>query len=160
MTVVWITGLPASGKSTLAARLQRRIAHAILLDGDEVRAVLGMHGYDAAARDAFYRALAGLAALVARQGCVAIVAATAPAHAHRQHARALAPRFVEVLVDTPLAVCADRDVKGLYAAARRGDVATLPGEGVAYERPAAPDVVARGGEDDTAIEHIVELVRS
>jgi adenylylsulfate kinase len=160
VTVVWITGLPSSGKSTLAARLRERLARALVLDGDEVRDALGMHGYDAAARDAFYRALAGLAALVARQGLVAIVAATAPTREQRQHARALAPRFVEVFVDTPLAECARRDAKGLYAAARGGAAPTLPGGGAAYERPEAPDVIAHGGEDDAAIAAIVERVRA
>jgi bifunctional enzyme CysN/CysC len=77
--------------------------------------------------------LAGLAPLIARQ--VAIVAATGPKQEHRGLARALAPRFLEVLVDTPLEQCARRDPKGLYAAAHRGELTTLPGEGAAYERP-------------------------
>jgi adenylylsulfate kinase len=160
MTVVWITGLPSSGKSTLAARLQRRLANAIVLDGDEVRDVLGMHAYDSRGRYAFYRALSGLSALIARQGVVAIVPATAPSREHRAVARELAPRFLEVFVDTPLDECERRDSKGLYAAARRGAVTALPGGAVEYERPSSPDVIAQGGEDDLAIARILDLLRA
>lgn len=162
MTVVWITGLPSSGKSTLAVRMRDALVaaerSAVVLDSDELRQVLGMHGYEPAARDAFYRALAGLAAMIARQGVIAIVAATAPSRAHREVARQLAPRFVEVFVDTPLAECARRDTKGLYAAARRGEVSSLPGDGATYERPAAPDVIAHGGEDDQAIAALIRRI--
>jgi len=159
MTVVWMTGLPSAGKSTLAARLQQQLAGAIVLDGDEVRQAIEMHGYDPVARDSFYRVLARLAALVARQRVIAIVAATSPSRMHRAFAREVAPRFVEVFVDTPLAECARRDTKGLYAAARTGGVANLPGDGAAYERPTSPDVIAHGGEDAGAIAAILELVR-
>jgi adenylylsulfate kinase len=158
MTVVWITGLPSSGKSTLAARVQRHLAGAVVLDGDEVREAIEMHGYDRAARDSFYRVLARLAALVARQGVIAIVAATSPSPVHRAFAREVAPRFIEVFVDTPLAECTDRDTKGLYAAARSGDVANLPGDGAAYEHPTSPNVIAHGGEDEGAVAMILELV--
>lgn len=152
--VVWITGLPAAGKTTLARLVQPRLAPALVLDSDEVRDALGMHAYDAAGRDAFYRALAELAALLARQGFAVIVAATAPARVHRERARARAPRFLEVFVDTPSAACAARDPKGLYAAA----VATLPGRGAPYEPPVAPDVVAHGGLDGAAVEAIVRAL--
>lgn len=155
MIVVWMTGLPSSGKSTLAERLRDRLAAArraaIVLDGDAMRTILGATGYDAAARDGFYRALAELAALIARQGPIVIVPATAPLRAHRALARELAPRFVEVYVDTPLAECARRDPKRLYAAAERGEIATLPGLGGAYEPPLAPDVIAHGGDDPHAL---------
>jgi adenylylsulfate kinase len=102
--------------------------------------------------------LARLAALVSLQGVVAIVAATAPTREQRRHARELAPRFIEVFVDTPLDECTRRDVKGLYAAARRGRVSTLPGDGAAYESPTAPNVVAHGGDDEAAIAKIVDLL--
>ena len=93
--VVWITGLFASGKSTLAARTAARLrdagAAAVVLDGDDVREVfVPPHGYDDAGRDAFYRTLAGLAALIARQGTIVIVPATAHLRRWREYAR----RFV------------------------------------------------------------------
>jgi adenylylsulfate kinase len=151
--VVWLTGLPQSGKSTLARRVRDRIAprrSCVLLDSDDVRAAIGADHYAAGDRDAFYRMLAGLAALLARDGHVVLVAATAPSRAHRDAARAAAPDFAEVWVRTPLPECEARDTKGLYARARRGDAPDLPGLGAAYEPPAAPDVVADGGFDEAA----------
>jgi adenylylsulfate kinase len=155
--VVWITGLPASGKSTLAARLCARLP-AVLLDGDEVRTVLGMTAHDPAARDDFYARLAALAALLARQGLVVVVPATAHRRAHRAHARALAPRFIEVHVRTPLAEAERRDPKGLYARARAGAAPELPGVGVSYEPPLEPEIVADGGLDERALVAIIAAV--
>ena len=151
--VVWLTGLPQSGKSTLARRVRDRIAprrSCVLLDSDEVRAAIGADRYGAGDRDAFYRLLAGLAALLAREGHVVLVAATAPRRAYREAARAAAPAYLEVWVKTPLGDCEARDTKGLYARARRGEAPDLPGMGAAYEPPAAPDVVAAGGLDEDA----------
>jgi adenylylsulfate kinase len=153
--VVWFTGLPASGKTTLATRVRASlVAPCVLLDSDEVRDALGAGGYAGAERDAFYTALGGLAALLARQGFVVLVAATAPRRAHRDHARAVAPRFVEVWVRATLAEAEARDVKGLYAKARRGEAPDLPGIGAPYEPPLAPDVIADGGDDLAALDAI------
>jgi adenylylsulfate kinase len=157
--VVWITGLPASGKSTLAGKLATRLrayrTPTLVLDSDDLHEVLiPRHGFDEAGRDAFYRTLAGLACLAARQGQVVIVPATANRRIWRDHARAHAPAFVEVFVATPPDECARRDPKGLYANAAARP--RLPGVGVPYEAPAAPEVVAHGGEDARALEAIVE----
>lgn len=159
--VVWLTGLPSSGKSTLGARLHDRMRRegqsCALLDGDELRhALVPQPGYSPEERDAFYATLANLAALLARGGTVVIVAATAHLRAYRERARALAPRFVEVHVDVDAAECARRDPKGLYAAARAEGAREMPGVHLAYEPPIAPDAIARGGEDDAAIEAILE----
>lgn len=158
--VVWVTGLPAAGKSTLAARVASRArargAPCAVLDSDDVRAALERPaGQGPAERDAFYAALAALAALLARQGLVVVVAATASRAAHRARARALAPRFVEVHVATPLETCEARDPRGLYAAARVGRAADVPGVDAAYEPPAHPDVVATGGDDLSAVERTI-----
>lgn len=157
--VVWVTGLPSAGKSTLARRIQARLAArglgAALLDGDEVRRCLVPGpGHLPAERDAFYETLARLAALLARQGLVALVAATAHRQAHRDRGRELAPRFLEVFVRTPAAECERRDAKGLYALFREGKAPLLPGPGVPYEAPAAPEVVAEGGEDERAVDEV------
>lgn len=159
--VVWFTGLPSSGKTTLARRAQARLAAAgraaVVLDSDELRDALDAHSYTPADRDRFYGAVAALAALIARQGVVVLVAATAPRRADRQRARdelgrGSAPgRFIEVWVDTPLAECQARDPKGLYAQARRGVADQLPGVGAAYEAPVSPEVIAKGGLDDAAL---------
>jgi adenylylsulfate kinase len=130
----------------------------VLLDGDDVRAAIGADRYGAGDRDAFYRMLGGLAGLLAREGHVVLVAATAPRRDHREHARAAAPAFAEVWVRTPLPVCEARDTKGLYARARRGEAPDLPGPGAPYEPPAAPDAVADGGLDDAAVQQIERLI--
>jgi adenylylsulfate kinase len=158
--VVWITGLPSSGKSTLAARLLHRLRDEGLpsctLDGDEVRAALvPAPGYTPEARDGFYATLARLAALIAAQGLVVVVPATAHRSAYREAARRLAPRFVEVHVATSVEECRRRDAKALYAAAADGRASNLPGADLAYEPPGAPDVVAAGGHDDEAVARVL-----
>lgn len=167
--VVWVTGLPSAGKSTFARRLRDRLRSggvpAAVLDGDAVRAALvPPPGYDPAARAAFYETLGNLAVALAGEGLVAIVAATAHRRAFRDRVRARlspavgAPRFFEVLVDVPPEVCAARDPRGLWAAARAGAAPDLPGAAVGYERPLAPEVVARGGEDGAAVEAAAALL--
>jgi adenylylsulfate kinase len=164
--VVWLTGLPASGKTTLARRiggsLRERGVASCLLDSDAVRGAL-VHskrplGYDEADRRAFYETLARLAALLASQGLCVLVAATAHRRLYRAIARQLAPRFFEVHVATPLSDCERRDPKGLYRAARADEASRLPGVGARYEPPVSPDAVAQGGEDSAAMGQIVELV--
>ncbi len=145
-TVVWFTGPPSAGKSTLArevaAALRGRGEVPVLLDGDEVRAALvPSPGYDEAGRDQFYATLAQLAALLAGQGLVVLVAATAHRQRYRDRARVLAPAFVEVHLATPLAECRRRDAKGLYARGPAG----LPGAD--YEAPQAPELTVAPGED-------------
>jgi len=167
--VVWFTGLPASGKSTLAQHVQSRLLSAgravALLDSDELREVLEAGSYAAEDRARFYRSLSGLAAVLAAQGLVVLVAATATQRADRDRARAAVAavpgaRFVEVWVKTPLVVCEARDRKNLYARARRGELSELPGVGVEFEPPPDPDVRADGGFDAVAvaaIEHALTL---
>lgn len=159
--VVWLTGLPASGKSTLAERIAAHLREvrvpSVVLDGDDVRDVLVPHpGHDEADRDAFYQTLGGLAALLARRGLVVVVAATAHRRAWRDHARHRAPRFVEVHVATPLDECRRRDPKGLYA--RAASLPDLPGVGVAYEAPLHPDVVAARGDDAASASAVLALL--
>ena len=146
--VVWLTGLPASGKTTLARHVRDLVGadRCIVLDSDDVRDAISATGYSDAARTAFYRSLGGLAQLLAGQGFVVLVAATAPRRAHRDFGRGAAP-FLEVYVATPLVVCEARDPKGLYADARRDRASTLPGVGEPYEPPLAPAVVVEPGDD-------------
>jgi adenylylsulfate kinase len=160
---VFVTGLPSSGKSTLGAalatKLRARGVAVALLDGDEIRGVLVPRpGYDDQARHDFYASLAGIAGVLAAQGLVVVIAATANRSAYREMARARAPRFIEVLVDVDANECARRDAKGLYAAERTGAVQGLPGADASYERPTHADVVATGGHDSSAIDRVVALL--
>jgi adenylylsulfate kinase len=163
--VVWVTGRPASGKSTMGARLAERLRSdgtpCAVLDGDEIRVALGRPaGRGPEERGAFYEVLARLAALLARQDLAVIVPATAHRRAYRERARALAPRFLEIHVATPRAECERRDPKGLYARARTGAAVGVPGSDEPFEDPVAPDVTAFDGEDDRAVSHALTLLRT
>jgi adenylylsulfate kinase len=160
--VVWLTGRPSSGKSTLARStleaLRARGDATCMLDGDTVRkAFVPQPGYDDDARQTFYATLGNLAALLANQGLIVLVPATAHKRIYREHARSIAPRFIEVFVDTAPEEAARRDSKGLYAGARSGELRNVPGADQPYEPPTDPDVRACGGKDPAAIEQIVAL---
>ena len=161
--VVWITGLPSSGKSKLARSLQARLVElrvsCCILDGDEIRqALVPTPGYDAEARAQFYATLGNLAVLLAAQGAIVLVPATAHRREYREHARSRAERFYEVWMDVPLDEVRRRDSKGLYREFARGQARDVPGEDAAYEPPTNPDVVARGGADEVAREALVVLL--
>jgi adenylylsulfate kinase len=156
--IVWFTGLPSSGKTTLATRVRERVGNCVMLDSDAIREVLSPG--DELSSDPPYQPLGRLADFIARQGHVVLVAATAPYRAHRDAVRALAPAFIEVYVNTPLEVCQQRDVKGHYARAHRGDAPGLSEVSEPYEAPLTPDVVASGGYDDHAIATIARLITS
>ncbi|MBL8914562.1 MAG: adenylyl-sulfate kinase [Archangium sp.] len=155
-TVVWITGRPASGKSTFAATLRAAVLarglSCAVLDSDAVREALGAHDYSESGRHDFYQSLGSLAALLARQDLIVLVPATAHRRAYREAARARAPRFLEVFVSTPLEECARRDPKGLYARARSQHLELPTAD---YEPPAQPDVVATGGHDERAVADVL-----
>jgi adenylyl-sulfate kinase len=145
---VWFTGLPSSGKSTLAGLLQQRIRDrgfpVMVLDGDEVRTWLtaGL-GFSREDRDENIRRISHLALFQNRASVITITAAISPYRGARERARELIGRFLEVYVDCPLAVCEERDVKGLYKKARRGEVQHFTGVSDPYEPPTAPDLVLR-----------------
>lgn len=162
--VVWFTGLPSSGKTALARRVSARLSSRgvtpVLLDGDDLRSLLVPGGgYDEVSRLAFYGALCDLAARLARQGHVVLVSATAHRRAFRDAARLAAPRFVEVYLDVTIDEARSRDRgKGLYDGTKRVGAGALPGVDVAYEAPQTPEVVARGADDEVAVEAVVGLV--
>lgn len=145
---VWFTGLPSSGKSTLArlveARIRARGFPVMMLDGDEVRTWLtaGL-GFSREDREENIRRIAHLAMFQNRAGVATITAAISPYRSSRADARRVIGRFLEVYVDCPLEVCEQRDVKGLYRKARRGEVARFTGVSDPYEPPLDPEVVVR-----------------
>lgn len=148
---IWLSGLSASGKTSLAHALEgalhQRGRHTYVLDGDNLRQGLNADlGFSADARAENIRRMAHVARLMADAGLVVIVSAISPFAADRTQARALfAPgAFVEVFVDTPLAVCEARDPKGLYARARRGELRDFTGIDSPYERPLQPELHLQG----------------
>ena len=143
--VIWFTGVPASGKSTIAAAVEAQLRAQGLsvenLDADEVRANLSPNlGYTAEARDENTKRLAWMSQMLSKHGVNVIVAAVSPLRSHRDRARQWCPKFVEVFVDCPLEVCQQRDPKGLYARAARGEVSDIAGMHMPYEAPDNPEV--------------------
>ncbi len=146
---VWITGLPASGKSTLAAALARALAglgiDAAVLESDALRKVFTPKPrFDDEERDVFYASLVHVGRLLTGHGVPVIFDATANRRAYRDRARKAIPKFVEVHVACPLAVCVARDPKGIYRRASRGEADRVPGLQADYEPPLAPEVEVRG----------------
>jgi len=144
---VWFTGLPSAGKSTIAqiltVMLQEHGRRVTLLDGDVVRTHLSKGlGFSKEDRDINIRRIGWVASEIVRHDGVAVCAAVSPYRATRNDVRNMvgADRFIEVFVDTPLEICEQRDVKGLYAKARRGEIKGFTGIDDPYEAPRNPDV--------------------
>ena len=163
--VVWFSGLSGSGKSTIANLTERRLhdlgIHTFLLDGDNVRHGLNHDlGFTDADRVENIRRVAHVAALMADAGLVVLVSFISPFRAERELARDVvgAARFVEVFVDTPLAVAEQRDAKGLYARARAGELAHFTGIDSPYEAPVDPDVHLEtvGSSPEQLVESVLE----
>jgi bifunctional enzyme CysN/CysC len=157
--VLWLTGLPGAGKSTIADALERRLhamgLHTYVLDGDNVRSGLNKDlGFTPEDRAENVRRVAETALLMLDAGLVVIVALVSPFRADRTAAKNLFEDgdFVEVWVNTPAEVCTDRDPKGLYAKAKAGTLPNMTGIGQAYEPPEHPDLVVDGaGSLDAAV---------
>jgi len=163
--VVWLTGLPASGKTTIARQLQSELrrhgCQAVLLDSDRLREVLTPSPtYDSAERDFFYAALVGLAGMIAQQGVPAIIAATGNLRRYRQAAHDRLDRFMEVWVDCPLEVCQSRDPKRLYAQADQRAGNALPGLGAGYEPPIEPALTIHSDREpaERSMQRIVDAL--
>lgn len=144
--VVWILGLPASGKSTLAAQVLETLRGwgwpAAAVDSDEVRrALTPQPDYSPRERELVYRAMAWGAERLSASGVVAVVAATAHRRRQREWAREICGRLHLVWARCPLAVCRARDPKGLFAAAAADPDNTLPGAGEPFEEPVGAEVV-------------------
>ena len=142
---IWLTGLPASGKSTIVATLRPQLVglgiEVEVLESDAVRRVLTpIPTYSPAERDFFYRALAFMGAKLVSHGVTVIFDATATKRAYRDFARSLIPKFIEVAVECPLELAMQRDYKGTYQRGQRGESSTVPGLQDPYEAPLNPDV--------------------
>jgi bifunctional enzyme CysN/CysC len=167
---VWLTGLPASGKSTLAAAAEAKLLaagrSAYLLDGDNLRHGLNADlGFSMADRAENQRRLAHIAAILADSGQVVLVPAISPLEEHRELARqvttAAGLSFFEVFMDTPIEDCERRDPKGLYAKARAGEITHFTGIDSPYQRPKDPDLhLTPEFSIDELADRVIELLES
>ena len=146
--VVWFTGLSGSGKSTVAGKLEEELYkkgwHTYLLDGDNVRMGLNKGlGFSLEDRTENIRRIGEVSKLFVDAGVVVLSAFVSPLREDRDFVRSLFPKgeFVEVFVECPLEVCEQRDVKGLYAKARKGDIQDFTGISSPFEAPLKPEVV-------------------
>ena len=160
--VVWFTGLSGSGKSTLANAVEQVLHqqqhHTYVLDGDNVRHGLNKNlGFSPEDREENIRRIGEVAKLFADAGTIVMTAFISPYRADRDQARMLIAedRFVEVFVDCPLAVCEERDTKGLYKKARAGEIKEFTGISAPYEPPLTPEVTV-----NTAVLSIEECAQA
>ena len=161
---LWLTGLPSAGKTTLATALAARlhgegVRRVELLDGDEVREFLSKGlGFTRQDRDTNVLRIGWVAATLARHGVLVLASVISPFAATRDAVREIhdgkGAGFLEVHVATPVEVCSERDVKGLYARQRAGDLTGLTGVDAPYEAPVAPDL--RVPTQDQALEQSVD----
>ena len=167
MTTVWLTGLPSAGKTTIARALEKRLLDegrkVEVLDGDVVRTHLtkGL-GFSREDRDENVRRIGFVANLLSRNGVTVLCSVISPYRSVRDEVRELHDgRFVEVHVSTPVEVCSQRDVKGLYAKQRAGEITGLTGVDDPYEPPLAPEVTIPTHElsVDEAVERVLEALR-
>ena len=166
-TTVWLTGLPSAGKTTIARAVETRLLDegrkVEVLDGDVVRTHLtkGL-GFSREDRDENVRRIGFVADLLSRNGVIVLASVISPYRSVRDELRELHEgRFVEVYVSTPVEVCSERDVKGLYAKQRAGEISGLTGVDDPYEPPLAPEVTIPTHELslDEAVERVLGVLR-
>lgn len=162
--VVWFVGLSGSGKSTLADALEQRLyergIHTYLLDGDNVRAGLNSDlDFSVESRVENIRRIGELSNLFVDAGLVTISAFISPLEEDRQKARSIVgtDKFIEVYVECPIEVCEQRDVKGLYAKARAGEISNFTGINSPFEAPQNPEILVNTANDslDECLEKIL-----
>lgn len=166
--VLWFTGLSGSGKSTVAGAVEQALfalgAHTYLLDGDNVRMGLckGLSFSDADRKENIRR-IGEVAKLMADAGLIVLTAFISPHREDREQVRLLLPEteFIEVFVDTPLAICERRDPKGLYKKARAGEIKSFTGIDSVYEAPEAAEIRVENAEQplSEAVDCIINYLR-
>ena len=161
---LWFTGLSGAGKSTLSVILEKELRArgqlVEVLDGDVVRTNLSKGlGFSKEDRDTNIRRIGWVCEVLTRNGVVAIAAAISPYRAIRDEIRGKVGRFVEVYVEAPISVLADRDVKGLYKKALAGEIKNFTGVDDPYEAPLNPEVVCHSDGSETPEESAAKILR-
>jgi adenylyl-sulfate kinase len=149
---LWFTGMSGAGKSTISHLLEQQLralgAKVEVLDGDVVRTHLSKGlGFSKEDRDENIRRIGFVCELLSRNGVIAIAAAISPYRAVREEVRARISNFVEVYVECPVAVLAERDVKGLYKKALAGEIPQFTGISDPYEPPAEPEITVNSSQE-------------
>ncbi|HUI46690.1 MAG TPA: adenylyl-sulfate kinase [Nitrospirota bacterium] len=151
---VWLTGIPASGKSSITKELVKKLRElgiaVVVLESDEMRAILTPEAtYGPEERDRFYRTLVSIGEMITRNGISVVFDATANKRHYRDHARSRISKFAEAYVRCSLEVCVRRDPKGIYHRAAAGETQTVPGLQSPYEPPLYAEITLDG--QDTPI---------
>lgn len=166
--VLWLTGLSGSGKSTIAQHLERRLFNegyfAQVLDGDNIRTGINANlGFGIDDRHENIRRIAEVAKLYLHSGIIVITSFISPTKASRAQARDIIgdADFLEIYINAPLEICEQRDVKGLYAKARRGEIKEFTGIDSPYEAPETPALEVRTDQlsVEAAVERIVQFLK-
>lgn len=163
--VLWLTGLSASGKTTLSKAFAEKYSSVIklkILDGDEIRKSYPDLGFNKADRLLHLKRIRELAAEFESEGYTVIVAAITPYAESRRAARDLCKSYYEVYISTPLSVCIKRDPKGLYKKALNNEISQFTGVSDPYEEPVNPDLIIDTSEEsiEVSIEKLFKLIRS
>ena len=165
---VWFTGLSGSGKSTVALEAERHLTKAgvmaYVLDGDNIRQGLNSNlGFSPEDRTENIRRIGEVAKLFNDAGVVVLTAFISPYREDRDRVRDILPEgeFIETLVDCPLEVCEERDVKGLYKKARAGEIPEFTGISAPYEAPLQPELVLKTAEQDldSCVQSVIRHLR-
>jgi len=142
--VIWLTGLSGAGKTTIGDELYKKLksrnVKCIILDGDEIRKIFPALGFTKADRIGHNINVGYMASILEKQGYIVIITLVSPFSEARDKCRTLASRFIEVYVSTPLEVCEERDVKGLYKKARNKEIKEFTGIDSPYEAPVSPEL--------------------
>jgi len=162
---IWLTGLSGAGKTTIALglvdRLEKQLKRIEYLDGDIVRKTISHDlGFTKADRDENIKRIALVSSFLSRKA-ITICAFISPYRAARDQARKVCNNFIEVFVDCPLEICEDRDVKGLYAKARAGEIKGFTGIDDPYETPQQPDLHLKTGAEtiDESVDRIINYLK-
>ena len=163
--VVWFTGLPCSGKTTIAKRvkeiLEKDGRDVELLDGDTVRDYIRNKDFSKEGRNKHLRYIALMAKLLAKRGTIVLCSFVSPYRENRDFARSICQNFVEVYVNTPLKVCMERDVKGMYKKALAGEIKGFTGVDDPYEEPENPELIINTTNEsvEESAKHVIDKLK-